>query len=101
LTYWRLLIPCFITICCLGTNDGFAPEAVGHPENTPRRGVGVALHRRPHPYASGRSTKTNLNGYAGKESVEDGSREVVRVAPLSQKGPTGTFTRWKNTTIRR
>jgi hypothetical protein len=43
----------------------------------------------------------NLNGYAGKESVEDGSREVVRVALLSQKGPTGTFTRWKNTTIRR
>jgi NAD(P)-dependent dehydrogenase (short-subunit alcohol dehydrogenase family) len=25
-------------------------------------------------------TKTNLNGYAGKESVEDGSREAVRVA---------------------
>jgi NAD(P)-dependent dehydrogenase (short-subunit alcohol dehydrogenase family) len=25
-------------------------------------------------------TKTNLNGYAGRESVEAGSREVVRVA---------------------
>jgi hypothetical protein len=25
---WRLLIPCFITTCGLGTNDGIAPEAV-------------------------------------------------------------------------
>jgi NAD(P)-dependent dehydrogenase (short-subunit alcohol dehydrogenase family) len=32
-------------------------------------------------------TKTNLNGYAGKESVEDGSREVVRVALLGPDGP--------------
>jgi NAD(P)-dependent dehydrogenase (short-subunit alcohol dehydrogenase family) len=44
-------------------------------------------------------TKTNLNGYAGTESVEDGSREVVRVAPLGPDGPTGTFTRWENVTI--
>jgi NAD(P)-dependent dehydrogenase (short-subunit alcohol dehydrogenase family) len=44
-------------------------------------------------------TKTNLNGYAGKESVEDGSREVVRVALLGPDGPTGTFTRWENVTI--
>jgi NAD(P)-dependent dehydrogenase (short-subunit alcohol dehydrogenase family) len=44
-------------------------------------------------------TKTNLNGYAGTESVEDGSREVVRVALLGADGPTGTFTRWENTTI--
>ena len=44
-------------------------------------------------------TKTNLNGYAGTESVEDGSREVVRVALLGQDGPTGTFTRWESTTI--
>jgi NAD(P)-dependent dehydrogenase (short-subunit alcohol dehydrogenase family) len=44
-------------------------------------------------------TKTNLNGYAGTESVEDGSREVVRVSLLGQDGPTGTFTRWENTTI--
>ena len=32
-------------------------------------------------------------------SVEDGSREVVRVALLGPDGPTGTFTRWENTTI--
>ena len=38
-------------------------------------------------------TKTNLNGYAGTESVEDGSREVVRVALVGPNGPTGTFTR--------
>ena len=44
-------------------------------------------------------TKTNLNGYAGAESLEDGSREVVRVALLGPDGPTGTFTRWENTTI--
>jgi len=44
-------------------------------------------------------TKTNLNGYAGKESVEDGSREVVRVALLGPDGPTATFTRWENVTI--
>jgi NAD(P)-dependent dehydrogenase (short-subunit alcohol dehydrogenase family) len=45
------------------------------------------------------TTKTNLNGYAGIESVEDGSREVVRVALLGPDGPTGTFTRWENVTI--
>ncbi|WP_158938111.1 SDR family NAD(P)-dependent oxidoreductase [Burkholderia sp. S171] len=44
-------------------------------------------------------TKTNLNGYAGTESLEDGSREVVRVALLDADGPTGTFTRWENETI--
>jgi NAD(P)-dependent dehydrogenase (short-subunit alcohol dehydrogenase family) len=44
-------------------------------------------------------TATNLNAYAGTESVEDGSREVVRVALLGPDGPTGTFTRWENATI--
>jgi NAD(P)-dependent dehydrogenase (short-subunit alcohol dehydrogenase family) len=44
-------------------------------------------------------TKTNLNGYEGTESVEDGSREVVRVALLGPDGPTGTFTRWDNVSI--
>src|SRR6202034_576396 len=44
-------------------------------------------------------TSTNLNSYAGTESVEDGSREVVRVALLGPDGPTGTFTRWENVTI--
>jgi NAD(P)-dependent dehydrogenase (short-subunit alcohol dehydrogenase family) len=44
-------------------------------------------------------TSTNLNGYAGTASVEDGSREVVRVALLGPDGPTGTFTRWENETI--
>lgn len=36
-------------------------------------------------------TKTNLNGYAGTETVEEGAREAVRVA-LDQDDPTGTFT---------
>ncbi|GAB3916713.1 short-chain dehydrogenase [Microlunatus endophyticus] len=44
-------------------------------------------------------TATNLNGFAGTESIEDGSREVVRVCLLGPDGPTGTFTRWENTTI--
>jgi len=44
-------------------------------------------------------TITNLNSFAGTESIEDGSREVVRVALLGPDGPTGTFTRWEDTTI--
>ena len=44
-------------------------------------------------------TKTNLNGYTGTQSVDEGSREVVRVALLGPDGPTGTFTRWENATI--
>jgi NAD(P)-dependent dehydrogenase (short-subunit alcohol dehydrogenase family) len=44
-------------------------------------------------------TKTNLNGYAGTETVEAGAREAVRVALLGPDGPTGTFTRWENETI--
>jgi NAD(P)-dependent dehydrogenase (short-subunit alcohol dehydrogenase family) len=44
-------------------------------------------------------TKTNLNGYAGTQPVEEGAREVVRVALLGPDSPTGTFTRWKNETI--
>ena len=44
-------------------------------------------------------TKTNLNGYAGTETVEEGAREAVRVALLGPDGPTGTFTRWKGETI--
>jgi NAD(P)-dependent dehydrogenase (short-subunit alcohol dehydrogenase family) len=44
-------------------------------------------------------TRTNLNGYAGTESIEDGSREVVRVALLGPDGLSGTFTRWENEAI--
>jgi short-subunit dehydrogenase len=44
-------------------------------------------------------TKTNLNGCEGMESVEQGSREVVRVALLGPDGPSGTFTRSENATI--
>jgi NAD(P)-dependent dehydrogenase (short-subunit alcohol dehydrogenase family) len=44
-------------------------------------------------------TKTALNGYEGMQSLEEGSREVVRVALLGPDGPTGTFTRWENATI--
>lgn len=44
-------------------------------------------------------TKTKINGYEGVESLEDGSREVVRVALLGPDGPTGTFTQWEAQTI--
>jgi len=44
-------------------------------------------------------TKTNLNGYAGTETVEEGAREAVRVALLGQDGPTGRFTRWQNENV--
>jgi NAD(P)-dependent dehydrogenase (short-subunit alcohol dehydrogenase family) len=43
--------------------------------------------------------KTNLNGYAGTLTVEEGAREAVRLALLGPDGPTGTFTRWENETI--
>jgi NAD(P)-dependent dehydrogenase (short-subunit alcohol dehydrogenase family) len=44
-------------------------------------------------------TKTNLNGFMGTETVEQGAREAVRVALLGPDGPTGTFTRWEGETI--
>ncbi|XXY31070.1 SDR family NAD(P)-dependent oxidoreductase [Sorangium sp. So ce233] len=36
-------------------------------------------------------TRTNLNSYAGTETVEEGAREAVRLALLGPDGPTGTF----------
>ncbi|OAJ63828.1 dehydrogenase [Paraburkholderia ginsengiterrae] len=44
-------------------------------------------------------TRTNLNGYSGPETVEQGAREAVRVALLGADGPTGTYTRWENEVI--
>ena len=44
-------------------------------------------------------TSTNLNNYEGTESLEDGSREVVRVALFGPSDPSGTYTRWENATI--
>jgi len=44
-------------------------------------------------------TKTNLNGYAGTETLEEGAREAVRVALLGPDGPTGTFTHAKLGTL--
>ena len=40
-------------------------------------------------------TKTNLNNYAGTETVEEGAAEAVRVSLLGPEGPTGTFTHAK------
>jgi NAD(P)-dependent dehydrogenase (short-subunit alcohol dehydrogenase family) len=37
-------------------------------------------------------TKTNLNGYEGTETVEQGAAEAVRMALLGADGPSGTFT---------
>jgi NAD(P)-dependent dehydrogenase (short-subunit alcohol dehydrogenase family) len=36
-------------------------------------------------------TKTNLNNYAGAQTVEEGAREPVRLALLGLDGPTGSF----------
>jgi NAD(P)-dependent dehydrogenase (short-subunit alcohol dehydrogenase family) len=44
-------------------------------------------------------TRTNLNGYSGTETLEEGTREAVRVALLGPDGPTGTFTRWEGEII--
>ena len=44
-------------------------------------------------------TKTNLNHYAGTETVEEGAAEAVRVALLGPDGPTGTFTHAKLGTL--
>jgi NAD(P)-dependent dehydrogenase (short-subunit alcohol dehydrogenase family) len=44
-------------------------------------------------------TSTALNNFNGTDTIEEGSREVVRVALLGPDGPNGTFTRWENTTI--
>jgi NAD(P)-dependent dehydrogenase (short-subunit alcohol dehydrogenase family) len=44
-------------------------------------------------------TKTKLNGFQGTQSLEEGSREVVRVALFGPSDPSSTFTRWENTTI--
>jgi NAD(P)-dependent dehydrogenase (short-subunit alcohol dehydrogenase family) len=44
-------------------------------------------------------TKTNLNNYAGTETVEEGAAEAVRVALLGPDGPTGTFTHAKLGTL--
>lgn len=41
---------------------------------------------------------TNLNGFAGTQSLEEGAREIVRVALLSD-GVTATFTRWPGEAI--
>jgi NAD(P)-dependent dehydrogenase (short-subunit alcohol dehydrogenase family) len=41
-------------------------------------------------------TKTNLNGYQGVDTVEQGAREAVRVALQGADGPTGRFTVWEN-----
>jgi hypothetical protein len=45
-------------------------------------------------------TATDLNNFAGVESIEDGSREVVRVALFGPDGPNGTFTVWENEDVR-
>ena len=44
-------------------------------------------------------TATNLNGFEGTESLEDGAREVVRVALLEGDPRTGAFTGWQDAPI--
>lgn len=44
-------------------------------------------------------TSTALNNFEGTESLEEGSREVVRVAKFGPNDPAGTFTRWESESI--
>lgn len=44
-------------------------------------------------------TSTALNNHQGTSTLEDGSREVVRVARFGPNDPSGTFTRWENQSI--
>jgi NAD(P)-dependent dehydrogenase (short-subunit alcohol dehydrogenase family) len=44
-------------------------------------------------------TKTALNNFQGTATLEEGSREVVRVALLGPDGPSGTYTRADNQNI--
>lgn len=44
-------------------------------------------------------TSTALNNYQGTSTLEEGSREVVRVARFGPNDPSGTFTRWENESI--
>ncbi|WP_354567941.1 hypothetical protein [Glaciihabitans sp. UYNi722] len=41
--------------------------------------------------ASPGPTKTYLNNFEGVETVEQGAREIVRLALIGPDGPTGTF----------
>jgi len=41
-------------------------------------------------------TSTALNNHQGTSTLEDGSREVVRVAKFGPNDPSGTFTSWDN-----
>jgi len=44
-------------------------------------------------------TSTKLNRFEGVESLEDGSREVVRVARFGPDDPSGTYTEWENAEV--
>jgi len=44
-------------------------------------------------------TSTNLNGFEGTDTLEDGSREVVRVAKLGADEAGSTYTMWDGQTI--
>lgn len=44
-------------------------------------------------------TSTALNNYQGTATLEEGSREVVRVAKFGPNDPSGTFTQWENQNI--
>jgi NAD(P)-dependent dehydrogenase (short-subunit alcohol dehydrogenase family) len=49
--------------------------------------------------ASPAFTATNLNAFAGAEPLEQGAREIVRVAMYGPDDPRGTFTRWEDIAI--
>ncbi|GAC1546064.1 MAG: SDR family NAD(P)-dependent oxidoreductase [Herpetosiphon sp.] len=42
-------------------------------------------------------TATDLNGHAGRQTVEEGTDAIVKMATIGKDGPTGTFTDRKGT----
>ena len=44
-------------------------------------------------------TSTALNNFEGTDTIEEGSREVVRVAKFGPNDPNGTYTMWENQNI--
>jgi len=73
--------------------DGEGFYVVSSVRGTPGLLKTYPPHRRPVNAVSPGFTKTNLNGYEGTETVEEGAREEVRLALIGPDGPTGTFSR--------
>jgi NAD(P)-dependent dehydrogenase (short-subunit alcohol dehydrogenase family) len=71
---------------CCGTRRGEPCPSLAATSPRSLESAGIKVNA-----ASPGFTKTNLNNYAGTETVEQGAREAVHLALLGPGGPTGTF----------